>query len=273
MRSIITLVLVLAAAGMCSADMLLNDGGSSFQFHAVTEIGFAKALSNTIQFGRTGTPFNYVTEGGEDILFPFGRLTAEAQFLKHHEIIFLIQPLDVQTQVALKNDLLVDSVLFPAGTPMDLKYGFDFYRVSYLYDFASQPDREIAVGLSVQLRNASIIFASQDGRLFHSNQDLGIVPALKFRARLPLDRRSWVGTEIDGVYVSGRWISGSKYDFTGALLDGTVRYGRKLNDWLDAFIGIRYLGGGASGSQGHSANDYTNNWLHTATLTLGFDTK
>jgi len=273
MRSIMTVILVLTALSIGSAEMLLNDEGSNFQFHAVTEIGFAKVLSNSIQLGRTGTPFNYVTDGGEDILFPFSRLTAEAQFLKHHEIIFLIQPLDVRTQVALKNDLLVDSVLFPAGTPMNLRYGFDFYRVSYLYDFAAQPDREIAVGLSVQLRNASINFGTQDGSRFTGTQDLGIVPALKFRARLPLDRRSWVGTEIDGVYVSGRWISGKKYDFTGALLDGTVRYGRKLNDWLDAFIGVRYLGGGANGSQERSSNDYTDNWLHTATLTLGFDMK
>ena len=32
--------------------------------------------------------------------------------------------------------------------------GFDFYRLSYLYDLSRRPSREIALGGSLQIRNA-----------------------------------------------------------------------------------------------------------------------
>ncbi len=159
------------------------------------------------------------------------------------------------------------------GTPMDFKYGFSFYRLSYQYDFNRSPEKEIAIGLSLQLRNASISFASKDGQLFRINQNLGPVPIIRFRGRLPLNRVSWLGAEIDGFYASGRIITGSRNDFIGAILDGSLRYGVQINESLEGFLNFRYLGGGARGTEENQTgpgDGYTDNWLHTTSITLGF---
>jgi len=251
----------------------LNNSENRFTFRTSIELGFVKVLSHKIQFSQAGTQFDYVKEGGQNILFPFHRLTAELEMNRRHTLIFLIQPLDVRTEALLERDIIIDEQTFPAGTPMDLRYGFDFYRLSYQYDFARSPDKEIAIGLSLQLRNASISFASKDGQLFRINQGVGPVPIVRFRTKIPINRVSWFGTEIDGFYASGRIITGSGNDFIGAILDGSIRYGLQLNESLEGFLNFRYLGGGARGTEeNHTGpgDGYTDNWLHTTSITLGF---
>ncbi len=251
----------------------LNDSDNRFILRASTELGFIKVLSHKIQFSQAGTQFDYVKEGGQNILFPFRRLTAELEMNQKHTLIFLIQPLEVRTEALLERDVVIDEQIFPAGTPMDFKYGFDFYRLSYQYDFVRSPEKEIAIGLSLQLRNASISFTSKDGQLFRINQGVGPVPIVKFRAKIPINQKSWFGTEIDGFYASGRIITGSTNDFIGAILNGSLRYGVRLNESLEGFLNLRYLGGGARGTEEDQAgpgDGYTDNWLHTTSITLGF---
>ena len=180
-RLVLPLVLLALAAPLPAG--WLNDATSPVEFRAGTEIGFVGVLDHTIQFGRNGTEFDYVAEGRQNILLPWSRLSAEMHLKPRHTIIFLYQPLDIRTVATLENPLIVDTDTFPAGTPMNLRYGFDFYRLSWLYDFWSAPDRELAAGLSLQLRNASIVFASQDGGQQRVYQDVGPVPILKARFR------------------------------------------------------------------------------------------
>ena len=147
-----------------------------------------------------------------------------------------------------------------------------FWRLSYLYDFSKQRDREIAVGISLQIRNASISFRSYEGTLFRINQNVGPVPIFKFRTRVPLWTRFWFGSEIDGFYASGKYLTGSENDFVGSILDASIRLGCELNKKFDAFLNIRYLGGGARGTEEDDpgpGDGYTENWLHTMTVTLG----
>jgi hypothetical protein len=238
-------------------------------------MGFVGVLAHTIQFGQQGTRFDYVADGGQDVLFPFRRMSAELHLKPRHTIILLYQPLDVRTEVYLTKPLVLDTDTFPAGTPMNLRYGFDFYRVSYQYDFWPQPDRELAVGLSLQVRDASISFVPKDGSNARFYDDLGPVPALRFRGRLPLSSGTWVGAEIDGLYAQGKVVTGStnvQSSFRGAILDASLRYGVSLNESVDAFINARYIGGGAEGQQNvpkYRGDGYTNNWLSTVSLTLG----
>uniref|UniRef100_A0A7C4CDK0 Outer membrane protein beta-barrel domain-containing protein n=1 Tax=candidate division WOR-3 bacterium TaxID=2052148 RepID=A0A7C4CDK0_UNCW3 len=275
MRLAAVIALVVAALQPAAAGWL-NQTNHNFEFRAGYERGFFGVLEHTIQFGRGGTQFDYVKEGNQNILFPFERLSAELHLRQRHGIVFLIQPLDVRTVASLQNPLVVDTDTFPAGTPMNLRYGFDFYRLSYQYDFWPEPERELAAGLSLQLRDASIAFASQDGRKLRVYQDVGPVPILRLRTRLPLSRVMWAGAEVDGFYAQGRVVTGStnvESTFRGAILDASLRYGLTFRDALDGFVNVRYLGGGASGQQEKPENPgdgYTDNWLGTVSLTLGF---
>ena len=44
----------------------------------------------------------------------------------------------------------------------------------------------------------------------------------------------------------------------------------ELTDYLDTFLNIRYLGGGAKGTEEGVENKYTDNWLKTFSVSLGF---
>lgn len=254
---------------------LLNDPGAWYQFSLVAEKGFIGVLKHAIQFDADGSRFNYVAEGGQDVLFPFERLSAEVRMKERHNLLLLYQPLDIRTQSLLERDVIVDDLTFPAGTAVDLRYGFSFWRLSYLYDFNHRPDKEIAVGMSFQIRNATIVFASRDGTLFRINQNIGPVPIFKFRVGLPLGRGGWWGGEIDGFYADGKYITGSNADFVGAIYDASLRLGLRLK-YVDPFLNLRFLGGGARGTENNPqgpGDGYTDNWLHVMSLSVGMKIK
>ncbi len=273
-RYVMTVALLVTFAAPASGSWL-NNPDNSFEVRLVPEMGFIGVLKHTIQFGKQGTKFNYVADGGQDVLFPFRRTSAELHLKPRHTIILLYQPLDIRTETYLVQPLVLDTDTFPAGTPMNLRYGFDFYRVSYQYDFWPQSDRELAVGLSLQVRDASISFVPKNGSNARVYNDLGPVPILRFRGRLPLAGSSWVGTEIDGFYAQGKVVTGSsnvESSFRGAIFDASLRYGLSLNESVDAFINARYIGGGASGQQAkpeYRGDGYTDNWLGTFALSVG----
>ena len=274
-RYVLFITLIAAAATPAVASWL-NDPENTFEVRLAPEIGFLGVLKHTIQFGQQGTKFDYVADGGQDILFPYRRMSAELHLKPRHTIVLLYQPIDVRTETYLLAPLVLDTDTFPAGTAMNLRYGFDFYRVSYQYDFWPEPDRELAVGLSMQVRDASISFVPKDGSNARVYQDLGPVPILRFRGRLPIGGSSWVGTEIDGFYAQGKVVTGSsnvESSFRGAFLDASLRYGLSLNESVDAFINARYIGGGASGQQSEpeiaNTDGYTDNWLGTFSLSVG----
>jgi hypothetical protein len=259
----------------------LNNPESNYEFRASYEQGWVGVLAHTIQFGVDGTKFDYVRTGRQNILFPFQRFTTELHLKPRHTFVFLYQPLDIRTVATLDSGpLIVDTDTFAQGTPMNLRYGFDFYRVDWQYDLLPDEDRELAFGLGLQIRDASISFASQDGEQLRVYQDVGPVPVLRVRGRFPLGGGSWVAAEVDGFYAQGKFITGStnvESSFRGAILDASARYGLELTDWLDAFINARYVGGGASGQQVDPENartdGYTDNWLGAVSLTLGFYVK
>jgi hypothetical protein len=101
------------------------------------------------------------------------------------------------------------------------------------------------------------------------------VPALKVRVKYYLDRLWWVGAEADGVYAAGRGTTGStsvNSGFVGAILDASVRGGISPRENVDVFLNVRYLGGGAEGTNSSDTgpgDGYTKNWLHTASVSVG----
>lgn len=245
----------------------------------VVEFGLLDPLAHRIQFGRNGTAFNYVKDGGQDVLFPTTRLSVEAFWRRRHGLIFLYQPIDIRTDETLRQDLIVDNVTFPAGTAMKFRYGFDFYRVSYLFNFLScQEENELSLGGSLQLRNAIIDFTSVDGTLSRSNRDVGPVPAIKSRGRWHVSERAWLGYEADGMYAPVKYINGGKSDVVGAILDLSLRAGYNVAPPIDVFFNLRYLGGGATGTSKSDAvrgpgDGYTSNWLHFLTSTVGVEVR
>ena len=106
-----------------STKSFINDPDNWLSFRGGLELGLIDVLSHTIQFGTNGTEFDYVQEGGQDIFFRFARLTAELQLGRRHTVVFLIQPLTLNTEALLTRDIVVDDLTFPANMPVELNMG------------------------------------------------------------------------------------------------------------------------------------------------------
>ncbi len=266
---------LLVPALLCAAPFVATaetvDAEPPVRLRATAELGNLAVLSHKIQFSKTGTYFDYKGEGGQDNLYLFTRLGLDLTFHRRHEVVLLYQPLELNTTLPLKRDVVVDDVTFKQGTVVDHLYSFPFGRVSYLYDFDDGPDRELAVGASMQVRNARIEFGGRDGEQLRSQRDIGPVPLLKVRGRWNRPGGWFWGFEADGTYANIKGVNGSNNEVTGALLDTSLRAGLKLNAPGELFLNLRYLGGGAEG-QGdpEPPNDgYTRNWLHFLTFSVG----
>jgi hypothetical protein len=229
-------------------------------------------MYHSIQLGAQGTDFDYVRDGGQDVVFPVGRLSVQMGLNRHH-LTFLYQPLELNSEVVLRRPLVVDDLTFAAGSAVDLKYGFPFYRLSYAYDVVAGDALRLALGGSLQLRDATITFTSADGDLRRTRRDVGPVPALKALVRYDTPAGWFTMLEVDGMYAPVKYINGGDSDVTGAIIDANLRAGYRVSERLDTFVNLRWLGGGAEGtSEPEDFSDgYNQNWLQFLILSVGAD--
>lgn len=280
-KALILALLLFSALSFAAAAQeagLLDGGNVAFDLKA--EAGWAKVLHHTYQVGQAGTVFDFVTMGGQEILFPFERFDAGMRLFRNHEVRFLYQPLTIATEVRFKEAVTIDGVTFPAGTPMDIVYGFPFYRLTYAYHFFGNRGPDLAAGAAVQLRNASIRFASQDGTLLSTGQNLGVVPALHLSGSLPLTQALTLGFEATGIYASSAIINGANFSFEGSLLDASLYANYRVGSRFAPYLNVRFVGGSARGtsqypdlSWAETEDDYTANYLAALSLTLGISVK
>jgi hypothetical protein len=272
--SLLTLLLVGSLGFAGNPGQKKDSTENNLKISGVAELGFLAVLKHNVQFSNAGTYINYVKDGGQDVLFPVNRMSLELEVNKKHIWTFLYQPLRLESTALLSRDLVVDELTFPAGTGVNFLYNFPFFRLSYMKEF--RPDDEkfnFAFGGSLQIRNATISFESIDGSLFRSNRDIGPVPVLKFRTRYSPNKKTYTEFEADGIYAPISYLNGSDNGVVGAILDASIRQGLKINNEVNAFLNLRYLGGGAVGTSVDDpgpGDGYVNNWLHFATVTAGF---
>jgi len=273
-KQCLVLVIITSSMFAFAQDQMENQTSQNFNFRAVAEIGFLGVISNQIQFSNSGTYFNYQKDGGQDVLFPVSRLSLELDFKKRNTLVFMYQPLRLETQVLLKNDLLVDEQLFPASSNLKTLYNFPFYRVSYLRELLPRNTKyKLGVGGSLQIRNTTLIFESGDGSLLRSNRNVGIVPVIKVKGSAQVTENGFFAIEADGFYAPVSYLNGSDNEIIGAILDASFRAGLKIAEPVHSFLNLRYLGGGAVGTNERDdgpGDGYTKNWLNFITVSVGF---
>lgn len=264
---------VAGAAEPDAPDSLLNrrDRPVAVRLHA--ELGFVATLDNRLKLGSNGTYVDLRREMGQDTLFLFGRLSGDLDIgrRRKHSVVLLWQPLDLRSQAVADRDLQIEDAVIPADTPVNFRYGFPFWRGSYLYDFF-EDEREVAIGLGLQIRNANLEYATQDGSVLRSSRNVGPVPLLKFRGRGYVYRDLWVGGEIDGFYAPIRYINGGRNDVEGLIVDASLRVGLSWAYGTDTFLNLRYIAGGAQGTSSDPmpySDGFTKNWLQLFSVSLG----
>jgi hypothetical protein len=270
--------LVLAVPAFAENTLLNRHEGSVKVFFEV-ETGLFGVLAHTYQSGSLAEGaynFDFVSEGGQDILFPFERYVAGLRINDKHKIGLLYQPLTVVTNVTFRDDVMIDSVMFSSGTPMEIKYGFPFYRFTYSYSFVKNDNLELAAGVALQARNASIVFKEISGGQMTVSQNVGPVPAINLYGKYTFNNGFYMSLDATGLYASSSLINGASFTFEGAILDASLRAGYPLLEGLDVFTNLRYLGGTAKGESEYvertwtePTESYTSNVLSTMSFTLG----
>lgn len=258
------------------ATLPLYAEASAPQTVGTLELGYSAVLSHIVQFGKAGTEFDYVDAGGQDILFPYARAEIALRTTERDQFVFLFQPLELNTRVTLTQPLQVDDVRFDTATPVDLKYSFPFYRFSWLRDTWKSETTNIALGASLQLRNARIEFTSVDGKQHRSNRNVGPVPIFKFQSVTQLGERVWWGTDIDSIYVPVKYLNGGTSDVVGSFHDVSLKLGFPVVSWLDAAFVTRYIGGGGKGTSNSpepGSDGYNNNQIHTLNFSLALNAR
>ena len=253
---------------------IANPDTGKIKFRTVAEVGFISVLAHQIQLGENGTYFNYVKEGGQDVLFPTTRFSIEVDVNNRNTFILLYQPLRIETQAVLRTDVVFNDISFPASSGINCLYNFPFYRFSYLRELTKNKEKfNFAIGGSLQIRNATISFESTDGGLYTDNRGIGPVPALKLRSKLRLNKHFYSELEADGIYAPVSYLNGSDNEIVGAILDASLRFGADVNALTTMFLNIRYLGGGATGTDTGDVwpgDGYVRNWLNILNISAGF---
>nr|MDA3809900.1 hypothetical protein [Spirochaetaceae bacterium] len=232
---------------------------------------FTGILKHVIQSGTTsdkGDVFNYLTQGNQDTLVPFTRYQADLTLFKRHHVVFLYQPLTIKTQAPISGSFTYDEVLYDSNDGfLDLKYGFDFWRFSYLFDIIQPDGFFLSAGLSLQIRNASIVFKASDSDKGSVTDDIGPVPIIKLRMGYEWENGIFLMFDGDGFYASNKFFNGADYPFTGYIYDLSLRGGYRFDNRISSYINARFLGGGGEGT--NDSGSYTYNDIHTFSLSLG----
>ena len=268
------ILLALALAGLTAAAVSAQDSPIRVSFEA--ELGTLKLLSHIYRVGAepANTTFDFVNQGGQEILFPFSRLTAFVTINDRHQIRFLYQPLELNTEVDFPSIVTVDGKDFLGATRMT--YSFPFYRLTYQYRFLSGRNFWLAGGGAIQLRNASIRFEDLSTNELSASQNLGIVPALALSGRAALGGGWFAAFDATGLYASSALINGSDFEFEGSILDASVRVGYPIGEGREVFLNLRFFGGSADGISQYarsqwstSASPETENRIASLSFTLG----
>ena len=255
--------MVLALRGPSYAGSGRQDGSGVFDSVIVEEeFGPLYIFQNDGRYGPDGTRFTASDVGQDRNLFPGRRTSVELRFQKRHSLILLYAPLDITTYTVLEDDLQFRDTLFTAGTQVEHRYLFEGYRASYLYGVFSGERTSIDVGGTVQIRNAEVSFRETAGGLYDTENDIGLVFALKSRLRyFPWESGAWVMFEADGFSTFG--LLGD--EVRGAIYDLRLLLGLPVVPGADLIFGGRLIGGGAEVRRRD-----IDNWGNYGSFTAGF---
>lgn len=238
------------------------------------EAGPVAVISHDIQFGKNGTRFDLRNDGNQDVWFPYYRFKIIFPISDESGFDLTYVPLEIKTFATLKQDLLIEDTLFPAKTNIDIVYGFPFYRAGYFSRLDSGA-WQWTYGASLQIRNASIRFTSADGNIRKVNQNVGPVPLLRAGLAYKTVAHTFAST-WEGFYAPVAYLNGSDSDVVGSFHDLKVEWQVQSQPDSATGVAIRYIGGGARGSDSDTDPatkdlSYSSNWIDLVVLAVTWD--
>lgn len=135
---------------------------------------------NQIQiFTNEGTDFNAFGDQFRVPPQPFVRLRFGYTIAKRHTIIGLVAPLTIRSfSDGYDQDLLYQNTTFAAGQPLEVRYMFNSYRITYRFHIVEKEKITFAMGATAKLRQAEV--EVKNDLASSVNKNLGFVPIINF---------------------------------------------------------------------------------------------
>jgi hypothetical protein len=232
------------------AAWLLSASAAKAGEHAALDLetGVASSSYNDVAIpGDSGTRLS-LTDDLEAKPAAYYRFQAVLRLSERQALRALYAPLTLAASGTLPQSVDFDEVSFPANTPLEARYQFNSYRLSYRYSLWRHYRHEVALGFTGKIRDARVSVVGGGQAAEYSN--VGFVPLLHLLGRWQL-LSSW------GAYVEIDALGAPQGRAEDVLI--SVEYYASPRVTLRA--GYRMVEGGAD-------NDkvYTFTWIHYAAL-------
>ena len=185
--------------------------------------------------GDSGTKFSLSDDLSADTEYT-GRLEAGYIHKERDYFGIVIAPLSVDSHGRMDKDVSYAGTTFPAGTDLDATFRFDSYRVTWRRKLVSKETLDVWLGLSGNIRDASITVEGGGQRGEKTNT--GFVPLINFLV-------DWRFSQPWSFRVAGDALVGPQ----GRAEDVLFALLYDINDATKVFAGYRILEGGADNAE------------------------
>jgi hypothetical protein len=199
--------------------------------------------------GNGGTLFDIAKDFDTKPTF-FYRIRVGYTFGKRHTVSALFAPLSVKSTGVTSKNINFNGANFDPDRPLDIRYQFNSYRLTYRYDFISHERFTLGLGLTAKIRDAAIELSNTQTRSEKTN--LGVVPLVNFYI-------NWQFADRLQLLLEGDALASPQ----GRAEDVFAGVGVQLADQWTLKAGYRLLEGGADNDE-----VYNFTWFNYASLGL-----
>lgn len=133
---------------------------------------------NTVRIpSQGGTELDIANDLDTKTTYTF-RVRANYTINDRHITSALVAPLSIESHGVVNKDVVYSGKIFQAGLPINTKYKFNSYRLTYRYMFVNKQDFKFGAGLTGKIREANITLSNENGSA--DFPDLGFVPLVNF---------------------------------------------------------------------------------------------
>lgn len=184
--------------------------------------------------------------------WPAGRVYATWNLGERHGLRALVAPFSLAETGVPDAPIDFAGERFAAGVPLDARYTFNSYRLTYRYRARATARTTAWVGVTAKVRDATI--ALEQGATTSRKDDVGFVPLLHLAGEWRAAPRWRLSLDADA-------LAGGP----GRAIDAALKVGYDLRDDLTLQTGYRTLEGGADVEE-----TYNFAWLHYAVVSIAW---
>lgn len=211
---------------------MLSGTAAYAQLQLDVETGAALSGYNKVRIPGEGGTFINLSESLEATPTAFYRLRLSYTINDKHTITALFAPLTIRYNGRFDQELQFFGTTFAATQPLDVRYQFNSYRLTYRYNFPRTQRFQLGVGATAKIRDAEVEVNGV------TKTNVGFVPLINFHAE-------WFVKEKLSLVLQGDALVSTQGRAEDVLL-AALFYPNRL---VTLKLGYRILEGGANNDE------------------------